>query len=172
MAGQRLGWRGEMEAPRAVLTGCSRLADERGEAVLLRVAAPAPVRAASSVPAPWEEAARLLDEWAQSSNDELLSRRCTSAAARCLPPGRGLPEETERVGRERRWRARAGDGVQVGLGSRRCGRAGSRRCWSSMPARAAESLRPVWEHAQREGVDEPGVFPVAPELVEALAERR
>jgi DNA-binding NarL/FixJ family response regulator len=38
------------------------------------------------------------------------------------------------------------------------------------PDRAAERLRTVWEHTAREGVDEPGVFPVAPELVEALAE--
>jgi DNA-binding CsgD family transcriptional regulator len=38
------------------------------------------------------------------------------------------------------------------------------------PARAAESLRQVWEHVCREGVDDPGAFPVAPELVEALAE--
>jgi DNA-binding NarL/FixJ family response regulator len=28
----------------------------------------------------------------------------------------------------------------------------------------------VWEHTQREGVDEPGVFPVAPDLVEGLVE--
>ena len=28
----------------------------------------------------------------------------------------------------------------------------------------------MWEHAEREGVEEPGVFPVAPDLVEALAE--
>jgi DNA-binding CsgD family transcriptional regulator len=28
----------------------------------------------------------------------------------------------------------------------------------------------VWEHTRREAVDEPGVFPVAPELVEALVE--
>jgi DNA-binding CsgD family transcriptional regulator len=40
------------------------------------------------------------------------------------------------------------------------------------PARAAESLRAVWEHTRREGVDDPGVFPVAPELVEALVEVR
>ena len=33
---------------------------------------------------------------------------------------------------------------------------------------AAESLRAVWEHMQREGVDDPGAFPVAPDLVEAL----
>jgi DNA-binding NarL/FixJ family response regulator len=28
----------------------------------------------------------------------------------------------------------------------------------------------VWEHTRREGVDEPGVFPVAPDLIEALVE--
>ena len=38
------------------------------------------------------------------------------------------------------------------------------------PARAAESLGAVWEHTQREGVEEPGAFPVAPDLVEALVE--
>jgi DNA-binding CsgD family transcriptional regulator len=37
-------------------------------------------------------------------------------------------------------------------------------------ARAAEPLRGVWEHTERAGVLEPGVFPVAPELVEALAD--
>jgi DNA-binding CsgD family transcriptional regulator len=38
------------------------------------------------------------------------------------------------------------------------------------PDAAVEILRQVWEHTRREGVDEPGVFPVAPELVEALVE--
>ncbi len=38
------------------------------------------------------------------------------------------------------------------------------------PARAVESLSTVWEHTLREGVDDPGAFPVAPELVEALRE--
>jgi ATP/maltotriose-dependent transcriptional regulator MalT len=38
------------------------------------------------------------------------------------------------------------------------------------PVGAAESLRTVWHHLEREGVDEPGVFPVAPELVHALTE--
>ncbi len=35
---------------------------------------------------------------------------------------------------------------------------------------AEESLGAVWEHVQREGVDEPGAFPVAPDLVETLVE--
>jgi DNA-binding NarL/FixJ family response regulator len=38
------------------------------------------------------------------------------------------------------------------------------------PGRATESLRPVWEHTEREGVLDPGAFPVAPDLVEALLE--
>ena len=38
------------------------------------------------------------------------------------------------------------------------------------PDRAAERLDEVWNHAEREGIDDPGVFPVGPELVEALAE--
>jgi DNA-binding CsgD family transcriptional regulator len=38
------------------------------------------------------------------------------------------------------------------------------------PDRAADSLRVVWEHTQREGVEDPGAHPVAPELVESLVE--
>ena len=34
--------------------------------------------------------------------------------------------------------------------------------------KAAESLSAVWEHTRREGVDDPGAFPVAVDLVEAL----
>jgi DNA-binding CsgD family transcriptional regulator len=35
------------------------------------------------------------------------------------------------------------------------------------PGRATTVLRPVWDHLVAEGIDEPGVFPVAPELIEA-----
>jgi DNA-binding NarL/FixJ family response regulator len=38
------------------------------------------------------------------------------------------------------------------------------------PAHAAEYLGAVWEHTEREGVEELGEFPVAPDLVEALLE--
>jgi DNA-binding NarL/FixJ family response regulator len=37
-------------------------------------------------------------------------------------------------------------------------------------AAAAESLAFVWQHLEREGVEEPAAFPVAAELVEALCE--
>src|SRR5690349_8571114 len=38
------------------------------------------------------------------------------------------------------------------------------------PERALDSVRAGWAHPTGEHVDEPGVFPVAPELVEALAQ--
>src|SRR6185312_12771374 len=38
------------------------------------------------------------------------------------------------------------------------------------PDQALADLWAVWEHCEREGVLEPGVFPVAPELVEAQVE--
>jgi DNA-binding CsgD family transcriptional regulator len=38
------------------------------------------------------------------------------------------------------------------------------------PQRAVASLGAVWEHTEREGVEDPGVFPVAGDLAEALAE--
>jgi ATP/maltotriose-dependent transcriptional regulator MalT len=36
--------------------------------------------------------------------------------------------------------------------------------------RAVQSLRHVWDHTVREGVDDPGAFPVAADLVEAFVE--
>ncbi len=38
------------------------------------------------------------------------------------------------------------------------------------PREAARQLRAVWEHTEREGVLDPGAFPAAPDLVEALVE--
>ncbi len=40
----------------------------------------------------------------------------------------------------------------------------------SAPDRALEDLSAVWEHCEREGVLDPGAFPVAPDLVETLVE--
>jgi DNA-binding CsgD family transcriptional regulator len=165
IAGQRLLWRGELEQARTVLTSLLALADERGEAysyVLQRLhMCQLELRCGN-----WAPVARLLDEWAESSERVMWSmyERCRAL----LAAGRGLPEEAER------WAAEALAGAQA---------AGNR--WDRLealrargiaellrhePAQAAESLREVWEHTRREGVDEPGVFPVAPDLVEALVE--
>jgi ATP/maltotriose-dependent transcriptional regulator MalT len=38
------------------------------------------------------------------------------------------------------------------------------------PVTAVDELRPLWDHTQREAIADPGVMPVAPDLVEALVE--
>jgi DNA-binding CsgD family transcriptional regulator len=165
VAGQQHFWRGEIEQARAVLSALLALADERGEPyayALLRLhMCQLALRTGD-----WGAGERLLDEWAQSSERVMwpMYQRCRGL----LAAGRGHPEEAERWAAETLARADAtGTGWDrlEGLRAR-----GTAALLTRESARAAESLREVWEHTQREGVDEPGVFPVAPELVEALVE--
>ncbi len=58
----------------------------------------------------------------------------------------------------------------VGIASRRCAHRGLAALLAHAPDAAAQCLREVWQHGEREGVEEPGAFPVAPSLVEALSE--
>jgi DNA-binding NarL/FixJ family response regulator len=168
VAGQRLVWRGEIAAARAVLTRQLAEADERGEAssyALQRLhLCELELRAGE-----WDAAEQLLDEWAESADRELLHWPMYERCRALLAAGRGLPAETRRWGTEAESRASA---------------AGVR--WDQLEAlralataellvheadRAAERLHEAWEHTVREGIRDPGVFPVAPELVEALVER-
>jgi DNA-binding NarL/FixJ family response regulator len=85
-----------------------------------------------------------------------------------LAAGRGLPEEAEQWAAEALEGARAAGNQWDRLEALRA--RGIAALLRHEPAQAAESLRAVWEHLRREGVDEPGAFPVAPDLVEALVE--
>ncbi|MGH7359237.1 MAG: helix-turn-helix transcriptional regulator [Candidatus Rokuibacteriota bacterium] len=116
----------------------------------------------------WEAASRLLDEWADSAEDRLLIVPTYERSRALLAAGRGLPDDAERLAASalagaERW----GSGWQVNEALRARGIAA---LLAHEPERAAESLGAVWERTQREGVDEPGAFPVAPDLVEALVE--
>ena len=116
----------------------------------------------------WDAAARLLDEWAESGDRQLLITPTYQRCRALLAAGRGLPDEAKRVGDAG---ARRGRGARVPLaGARGPAGARDRRAARARAGAAAEQLRAVWDHMQREGIDEPGAFPVAPELVEALAE--
>jgi DNA-binding NarL/FixJ family response regulator len=167
IAGQRLVWRGELARARPELEGLRALADSRGEVqsyTLMRLhVCELELRAGA-----WDTGAALLDEWGESSERELLFRPMYERCRALVAAGRGEGAEA------RRWATRAVARAQA---------AGCR--WDELeaqralamaallehqPARAADYLRPVWRHTVDEGVDEPGVFPVAPELVEALAE--
>ena len=117
----------------------------------------------------WDEAERLLDEWSEFAERELL----------LWPMLRALPRAPCRRSRRRRRggalgdrgdRACGADGEPMGhaRGAPRtgCGRSPRR---TNRPVRPS-SLRTVWVRTEREGVDDPGTFPVAPDLVEALVE--
>jgi DNA-binding CsgD family transcriptional regulator len=167
VAAQRLVWRGQVSAARVALTTLLRLADERSEResyALVRLhMCELHLRAGE-----WDAAAVLLEEWAESSDRELMFRPKYERCRALLSAGRGSADDAES------WATQAIARADE-TGCRWDGLEGLRaRALTALlghdPARAVEALREVWRHTEAEGVSEPGVFPVATELVEALAE--
>jgi DNA-binding CsgD family transcriptional regulator len=167
IAGQRLVWRGEIGPAREALTRLMVMADERGEPssyALQRLhLCELELRTGG-----WDEAERLLEEWAEFSERELLLWPMYERCRALLAAGRGD------VGEAERWATEA-----IALAERTGNRwdmlealraRGVAALLSHDAARAADSLRTVWARAEREGVDDPGTYPVAPDLVEALVE--
>jgi DNA-binding CsgD family transcriptional regulator len=167
VAGQRLVWRGELKQARASLERLRAQAEERGE-LLSYAWAQLHLCELELRIGDCTAAARLLDEWAQTSEGALLVIPALERCRALLAAGRGLPEEAEKWAAETITRAEAVGMQWEWLEALRA--RGIAALLVHDHARAAEKLRTVWEHTLREGVDEPGVFPVAPELVEALTE--
>lgn len=117
----------------------------------------------------WDAAERLLAEWAESSDDEFvwpMYERCQAH----LAAGRGNAVETERWVAETLARAAITDEGWNRLAATHARGLGALA--AGVTDAAITSLREVWEHTQSEGIDEPGVFPAAPDLVEALCDAR
>ena len=167
VAGQRLVWRGEIGAARAILSRQLVEADERGEPssyALQRLhLCELELRAGE-----WDAAESRLDEWAESADRELLHWPMYERCRALLAAGRGLPDEARRWGTEAEARASSSGVRWDQLEAQRA--LGTAELLAHDTAAAADRLRAVWEHTEREGVCDPGAFPVAPELVEALAE--
>ena len=167
IAGQRLIWRGELAAARSTLSALMAAADERGERESYALArlhmCELHLRGGE-----WEAAAALLDEWAQSSDRELMFRPKYERCRALLEAGRGAPGEAERWAQQAVVRAEESGCRWDGLEALRA--LALAAVLQHDPVRAVAHLREVWVHTQTEGVSEPGVFPVAAELVEALAE--
>jgi DNA-binding CsgD family transcriptional regulator len=165
VAAQRLVWRGELVAARAELKRLLALADERGQPISYTLQrlhlCELELRAGA-----WDDAAVLLDEW--DRDGELLVWPCYERCRALVAAGRGLPEDAER------WAADAIDRAErtaVAWDLLESLRArGIAALFERDLERAEASLTAVWQHTQREGVDEPGVFPVAADLVEALVD--
>ena len=167
IAGQQLVWRGRMREARALLTNLLSMADDRGEPVSYALARLHVCELELRLGA-WESAAALLHEWAEPSERALLEWPMYERCRALLAAGRGVPDEAER------WAADAiARAEEKGIGWDRLEALRARGTAALLdhdPRRAAESLGLVWAHTQRVGVEEPGLFPVAPDLVEALVE--
>jgi DNA-binding NarL/FixJ family response regulator len=167
VAGQRRLWRGELNQARSLLTRLLALADERGEAAsyaLLRLhVCELELRAGE-----WESASRLLDEWAESSDREMRFRPQYERCRALLAAGRGLSADARQWATDAIALAEAAGCRWDQLEALRA--RGIAALQEHEPEPAVESLRAVWQHTEREGITDPGVFPVAPELVEALVE--
>src|SRR6476660_9767155 len=91
IAGQQLVWRGRLDAARALLS----TADDRGEPISYALArlhvCELELRAGA-----WEAAARLLDEWAEPSERDLLAWPMYERCRALLAAGRGLVDEAYR----------------------------------------------------------------------------
>jgi DNA-binding CsgD family transcriptional regulator len=167
VAGQRSVWRGEINKAKAVFDRLLALSDERGELASYVWARLHLCELALRV-GDWQTAERLLDEWAETSERELFVEPYYQRCRALLAAGRGLPDEAMKWSAEAIAQAQAIDHQWDWLESLRA--RGIAGLLSREPVLAAESLGTVWGHTGREGVDEPGVFPVAPDLVEALIE--
>jgi DNA-binding CsgD family transcriptional regulator len=165
VAAQRLIWRGEVHDARRELLRLAALAEEQGEpasdAIVRFHRCELALRAGE-----FDAAQRLLDEWAESDVAELLPFPMYERCRAVLAAGRGLPGETAR------WVARAierSDETGAHIDRLEALRArGTAALLAQNPDQARDSLGAVWDHCCREGVEEPGAFPVAGELVEAL----
>jgi DNA-binding CsgD family transcriptional regulator len=167
VAAQRLVWRGELDAARIALMRLLQQADDQGEGASYALQrlhlCELELRMGD-----WDAAARLLEEWALSAERELLNLPMYERCRALLAMGRGDVDDARVWAGRTLARADAyGDGWDrlEALRAR-----GAAALLALDPAEAAGDLGAVREHTEREGVRDPGVFPVAPDLVEALVE--
>lgn len=162
--GARFTYRGEVEKGRVLFQQILALDDERGDHQSRRLTQylrfDLELRA-GNVPA----AAPLLSEVTQGLQwmDKVRAR-----LQALLATVAGVPDDA------RRWAAEIlepSSGPVLGVDRLEAMRAvGLAALFERDAARAVESLRAVWEHMLHEHVDDPGVFPAAADLVEALVQ--
>ncbi len=164
---KRLFWRGELASARQLLRSLQALADDRGDltsyAMVRMHMVEVELRAGDLA-----AAALLLDEWGESSDYETQFRPQYPRCRALLEVQRGAGEEAQRWADETIRLAQAAGSMWDELEARRA--RGTNGLLGLLPDRAVMDLWAVWGHCEREGVLDPGAFPVAPDLVEALCE--
>jgi DNA-binding CsgD family transcriptional regulator len=165
VAGQRLTWRGEVEQARPMLTAFRDRVEEWAEAYALARLHLCELELRAGR---WSQVDAMLDEWAESADSALLNWPMYERCRALLAAGRGD------VGDARRWADRAvalADSTGVRWDWLEATRAlGLAALLDKDLPDAVGHLSAVWDHTQQEGVLDPGAFPAATDLVEALVE--
>ena len=166
-AGVRRAFRGELAAAREVFGGLLAEAERRGEArsgaVFTMQLCEVELRAGNTA-----AAARLLaeyDQWAALEPDAAGSQTRVQAALAVL---RGDPGQAAALAQTVLAAAESAATGWDRLEARRV--AGLAALLDRQPEQAITSLAAVWQHTVAEGIEDPGAFPVAGDLAEALAE--
>ncbi len=163
---QQLLWRGEVDRARPVFRRLAQLAGERGDARYVRLhfqLCGLELRAGDT-----HAAQRFLgeaDEWLTAGGAGHAGRARFQAMLAAVrgrsDEARALAETTVLFGEDVAMSWHRLEGLRaLGVGALLQGEASD----------AAAALRAVWAHIVREGIHNPGVIPVGPDLVEALAE--
>jgi len=165
-AAVQLACRGRVGTARTAFTELLALADERGDARFSRnihlQLCELELRAGNA-----RAAAALLDQWDKYTILEDLvppRARCQALLAAIT----GLPDEAARAADDATQAAQSNTLRWDMLEADRA--RGIAALFRGDPERAACVLARVWEHTRLAGVEEPGAFPVLPDLVEALVE--
>jgi DNA-binding CsgD family transcriptional regulator len=167
VVGQQHVWRGEPGPARERFEAYRSLAADRGEPNPYALArlhlCELDLRLGR-----WDDAEELLDEWATSIDSSLLHWPMYERCRSLLAAGRGD------AGGAREWAERAvAQAEETGIrwdwleAMRALGVAA---LLDHRPEEAVRHLRAVWTHTRDQGVLDPGAFPAAPDLVEALVD--
>jgi DNA-binding CsgD family transcriptional regulator len=160
-------WRGEVADARRTLDLARARADQRGEleahmALRLQLCELELRRGGFDV------VEELLDEWEREHVEWAASDIALARCRALLAVGRGDPVAAESAAVDALDRAqRRSEGRWQELEALRA--QGMASLLVGDGAAAVRSLGKVWKHKLSEGIDEPGVFPVAPELAAALS---
>jgi DNA-binding CsgD family transcriptional regulator len=165
VAGQRLTWRGELAQARALIADYRDRAEEWAEAYALARLhlCELELRAGG-----WSDVERMLDEWAESTDNDLLQWPMYERCRALLAAGRGDVEGARRWGSGVVSQTESTGGRWDWLEANRA--LGVAALLDKDLAGAVGHLGAVWDHTQQEGVLDPGAVPVGPDLVEALVE--
>jgi DNA-binding CsgD family transcriptional regulator len=166
-AGVRLAFRGELARAREVFGGLLAAAEQRGEvrsgAVMIVQLCEVELRAGDAA-----AAARALDEWDQWAALEPGAAWFRARLAAVLAAVRGDPGRAAALAAQVLQASGPPAFQWDRLEALRA--AGLAALLAGEPERAVTSLAAVWEYTAREGVEDPGAFPVAGDLAEALSE--